>query len=100
MASIPNRSAQTISGRSIGTYTGGDGFMLIAAPDLKTHRVWTAWTGANTTSMSTTVSGLTVLNGSAAMIATSNGTMTTVNPLGSSSLGKSDLFYSVFPARK
>ncbi len=100
-AAIANRSPVnlTISGQPIGAYSGGDGFLFVAAPDLKSRRIWTTWTGS-TSGSTATVMGVGVFQNSAAIVSTSNGSAITVNPLQTTNRGGSDIFFSVFPARK
>ncbi|MBW4522056.1 MAG: SBBP repeat-containing protein [Scytolyngbya sp. HA4215-MV1] len=100
-AAIANRNPVnlSISGQAIGNYSGGDGFLLIVSPNLRNRYIWTAWTGVNPTSVGTTIMGVAVSQGVAAMVATSNGNMILVDPLQLNNQGGSDIFFSVFPAR-
>lgn len=100
-ASIANRNPVNLSinGQAIGPYSGGDGFLAIIAPDFRSRRIWTTWTGVNTTAAGSTITGVAAFQGAAATISTSNGNMITVNPLQTSNRGSSDIFFSVFPGR-
>ncbi len=97
---IPNRDPVnlSISGKPLGIYAGGDGFILVVSPDFSSRKIWTAWTGANTSTQPTTINGVAVAKGVAAIMATAKGNMITVNPVQSSNAGGTDAFYSVFPA--
>lgn len=93
-----NRNSQSISSKFVGNYVGGDGFLLVVSPDFKTRKIWTTWTGTNTsTSLQTTLLGVAAGQNIAAIIGTSNGNMITVNPFQGTNPGGLNAFFSVFP---
>ncbi len=93
-AYLANRDQLTISGKRLGTYAGGDGFLLVVSPDFRTRKLWTAWTGS--AASSTTVRGIAAVSGTAAVISTSQGGMLTVSPVQANPGGGKDAFISTF----
>ena len=98
-AYIANRSNQTISSQRVGTYTGGDGFLLVIPPDFNSRKIWTGWTGSNSSGgFSSTIYGVSAANGVAAIMASQTGNMITVNPIQRNNPGGKNAFFSVFPS--
>ncbi|HEY9691719.1 MAG TPA: SBBP repeat-containing protein [Oculatellaceae cyanobacterium] len=87
----------SISGQPLGTYNGYEGFMLVVPKEFTSRKVWTAWTGTNSTSVFSTFAGVSAAKGIAAIMGTSNGKMITVSPIQGNNAGVKDAFFSVFP---
>lgn len=45
--SIANRNQQQIASKPVGTYVGGEGYVLVVSPNFQQRKVWTVWTGGN-----------------------------------------------------
>jgi len=100
-ASIPNRTNPTllsISGQTLGDYSGGDCFLLVVSPDFHTRNIWTTWTAKGSTTSSGTIFGVAATKGTASVVMTTAGQLITVHPIQSQLAGKNDAFYSVFPS--
>ncbi|HEY9871959.1 MAG TPA: hypothetical protein V6D12_00890, partial [Candidatus Obscuribacterales bacterium] len=98
-AYIANRSNQSISSQRLATYSGGDGFLLVVPPDFNSRKIWTAWTGSNSSGGSiSTIYGVSAANGVAAILASQTGNMITVNPIQRNNPGGRNAFFSVFPS--
>ncbi len=94
-ASIPNRTKLSISGQTLGPYSGGDCFLLVVSPDFSQRKIWTSWTA---TGSSGTIFGIAVAKGTASVVMTTAGELIVVNPIQSQRAGENDAFYSVFPS--
>lgn len=102
-ASLDKRASPpqlSINGITIGAYSGGDAFLFIGAPDFKSRRIWIAFNGVNNTSLGATFNGVSVKGDSAAVLGTSSGVMITANSIQATPQAGTNMYYSVFPARK
>jgi hypothetical protein len=43
-SSIAQRDVQRINGQTVGTYAGGEGYVIVVSPDFKQRKLWTTWT--------------------------------------------------------
>ncbi len=87
----------SISGQPLGVYNGFEGFLLVVNKEFTSRKVWTTWTGTNSTSAVSNVFGVSAAKGIAAIMGTSNGKMITVNPIQGNNAGGKDAFFSIFP---
>lgn len=94
-AFFADRSLQQINGTNIGTYVGGDNFMLVVPSDFLSRANMTTWTngcGAETRSLSAAF-GVQVMT---AQTTSTTCSMMTVNPVQATLGGLKDGFYSVW----
>lgn len=89
-AHLKDRVLQKINGMPIGTYSGGEGFVLLLSPDFGTRLKWTAFTKNG----SSTGAAIAVRQGRAAFAGTSgtDAVMMTVNPVQPAKGGLKDAF--------
>jgi hypothetical protein len=99
------RAARRVGGQPVGSYEGGEGFLLILAPDWSQRLIWTPFAAPGASAGGSPASGVAVRGGSAAVVITLNPksgvnrALVTVQALQPAAGGGTDGWVAAFPSR-